>query len=147
MAIPNRLSFITLGVRDHKKMRDFYAGLGWPIGFDVPGEFVSFLLNGFVLGLYGLEPLGKEAAPEVDPLDDGAWRGVTLSINVAGRDEVDGLWQQMVDHGFTPVGEPVDRQYGPRSGYVADPEGNRWEIAYADGIQLDADGNVTHFGP
>jgi catechol 2,3-dioxygenase-like lactoylglutathione lyase family enzyme len=146
MTIPARLSFITLGVRDHEAMRDFYAGLGWPITVDMPGQFVAFQLNGFVLALYGLEPLGSEAAPEVDPLDDGAWRGITLSINVARRDEVDGLWQEMVDHGFTPVGAPVDREYGPRSGYVADPEGNRWEIAYADGIELDAAGNVTAFG-
>jgi predicted lactoylglutathione lyase len=147
MTIPARLSFVTLGVRDHKKMRDFYVGMGWPIGGDIPGDFASFLLNGTVLALYGLDALGAEAAPEVDASDIGAWRGVTLSINVPGKGEVDPLWHEMVERGMTPVEAPVDREYGPRSGYLADPEGNRWEVAWAPGLEMDEDGNVTRFGP
>jgi uncharacterized glyoxalase superfamily protein PhnB len=43
--------------------------------------------------------------------------------------------------------EPVDRDWGGRSGYFADPEGNRWEVAWAPGMEFDVRGAVTRFGP
>ena len=36
--------------------------------------------------------------------------------------------------------------WGGRSGYVADPEGNRWEIAWAPGLMFDERGAVLGFG-
>ena len=42
--------------------------------------------------------------------------------------------------------EPVDRDWGGRSGYFADPEGNRWEVAWAPGMEFDDRGAVTGFG-
>jgi len=33
-----------------------------------------------------------------------------------------------------------------RSGYIADPEGNRWEIAWAPGAAFDERGALTSFG-
>jgi len=38
------------------------------------------------------------------------------------------------------------RFWGGRSGYIADPEGNRWEIAWAPGLALDERGAVLRFG-
>jgi len=37
--------------------------------------------------------------------------------------------------GARVVGAPVDREWGGYSGYVADPEGNRWEIAWLPGYR------------
>jgi uncharacterized glyoxalase superfamily protein PhnB len=48
--------------------------------------------------------------------------------------------------GATPVAEPVDREWGGRSAYIADPEGNRWEIAWAPSAGLDERGALTSFG-
>ena len=55
---------ITLGTRDHARMRAFYVALGWPVGVDIEGDLTSFLLGGVVLALWPLELLAAEAAPE-----------------------------------------------------------------------------------
>ena len=132
MTVPQRMSFVTLGVRDLPRMRSFYEGLGRTPRISVD-DFCAFDLGGVMLGLYPIDTLGHEAAAELPA--SGTWSGWTLSHNVATREEVDARWQAWVDAGATPVNEPIDHPYGPRSGYVADPEGNRWEIAYADGIE------------
>ena len=131
MTIPQGVSFITLGARDQPALRAFYEGLGWTPLIDA-GDFVAFDLGGVLLGIYPVATLGEEAGAE--PPAAGQWSGWTLAHNVATRDEVDARWQAWIDAGATPVLAPVDHPYGPRAGYVADPAGNRWEIAWADGI-------------
>ncbi|WP_435108944.1 VOC family protein [Nocardiopsis synnemataformans] len=44
------------------------------------------------------------------------------------------------------MAEPVERPWGGRSTYVADPEGNRWEIAWASAARFDGRGALTGFG-
>ncbi len=44
------------------------------------------------------------------------------------------------------LSEPTTREWGGRSGYIADPEGNRWEIAWAPGARFDDRGSLTGFG-
>jgi catechol 2,3-dioxygenase-like lactoylglutathione lyase family enzyme len=144
MSIPQRMSLVTLGARDFPRLRDFYLGLGWTPGIQTD-DFCSFLVGGVVLGIYPVAQLGKEAHAE--PPAGGTWSGWTLAQNVATREEVDGMYAQWVAAGATPIAEPVDHPYGPRTGYVADPEGNRWEIAWANGLEWDARGAVTKFFP
>jgi uncharacterized protein len=144
-ALPARLSFVTLATRDHARMRDFFVALGFPISLDIPGNFAAFVIGGVILALYPDELLAGEAAPgEVAPT---GWRGFTLSINVDEREDVDAAYAAAIAAGGTVIAEPVDREYGPRSGYFADPEGNRWEVAWANGIEFDERGAVTKFGP
>ncbi len=143
-SIPARLSLITIGTRDHARMRAFYMALGWPVGVDIAGDLTSFLLGGVVLALWPLELLSAEAAPGA-PVP-GRWTGVTLACNCDTRDEVDLAFAAAVAAGATVVMEPVDREWGGRSGYFADPEGNRWEVAWAPGMQFDDRGSVTSFG-
>ena len=145
MALPARLSLVTLGTRDFARMRTFYLGLGWPVGVDIDGDLVSFLLGGVVLALHPLDLLAAEAAPGT-PGPGGGWSGVTLSCNCDARDEVDTAFAAAVAAGATAITEPVDRVWGGRSGYFADPDGNRWEVAWAPGMQFDARGAVTRFG-
>ena len=143
---PARLSFVTLGAHDHPALRRFYVGVGFEDRTPHIEDFASFLLGGVVLALYPFELLALEAAPG-DVLSIGeCWNGVTLACNVNTKEEVDGAWQHWVDAGATPIHEPVDRPVGVRSGYVADPEGNRWEIAWAPGMEFDGRGAVSRFG-
>jgi hypothetical protein len=114
-----------LGARDFARQRAFYLGLGWPPRIDVE-DFVSFLVGGVILAIHPLDKLTEEAAPGMKA--NGEWSGIALACNVATRDEVDDAWAAWVAAGATPLHEPFDREYGPRTGYVADPEGNRWEI-------------------
>lgn len=143
--LPPRLSAVTLGARDLPRLRAFYKDLGFPIGFENADEFASFLVGGVLLALYPLDLLAAEAAPDVGP-PEGGWTGVTLTINVNARDEVDGAYAAAIDAGAIVVGEPVDREWGGRSGYFADPEGNRWEVAWAPNMTFDDRGAVIQFG-
>jgi len=130
--IPPRLDFVCLGVRDLDAMRGFYDDLGWAASIEAE-DFVAYEIGTVRLALYPIEHLAAEAGAAVPPA--GTWSGWTLAHNVPTREEVDGCWQAWVDAGATPVAEPVDHPYGPRSGYVADPEGTRWEIAWAPGVR------------
>jgi catechol 2,3-dioxygenase-like lactoylglutathione lyase family enzyme len=139
MAVPARLTVITLGCRDLARQRRFYADLGFREGSNSTDDWAVFRLTGVYLCLYPIESLGAEAAPGEPPPDPG-WNGVTLAINVSERDEVDTVYAAAVEAGATPVDPPTDRPYGPRACYVADPEGNRWEIVWAQGATIGDDG-------
>ena len=140
-SIPARLSFVTLGVRDMSLMRAFYTGLGWAEQPNASDQFCAYLLAGTMLALYGIDDLAAEAAPG-EPLTKHGWGGHTLALNVEARDEVDQVVQAMVAAGARKVGQVDDRPWGGRSGYVADPEGNRWEVAWAPGLRFDERGAV-----
>lgn len=144
--VPARLSLVTLGTRDLPALAAFYRGLGWQVAVE-EDDFASFLLGGVVLALYPLALLGKEAAPgERVPARD-EWSGVTLALTVDEREQVDDVFAEMVGAGARPVQTPQDRPWGGRSAYVADPENNRWEIAWAPGAVFDERGAVVAFGP
>ena len=144
MSIPARLTFITLGARDIGKLSSFYKGVGWPTAFEAPDGFTAFQLGGVVLGLWPVEKLAAEAAPGAAP-PGGGWTGVTLACNVDARDHVDSVFKGWVAAGATPITEPFDLDWGGRTSYVADPEGNRWEIAWNDAVVFDDRGGVARF--
>jgi uncharacterized protein len=147
MSVPPRLSIVTLGARDLPALRSFYRGLGWT---EAPGgsdDWTAFQLGGAVLSLYPIEALTDEAAPSEPPPTEEAWNGISLSMNLDDREDVDAVFARAVAAGATPVTEPQDRFWGGRSGYVADPEGNRWEIAWAPDAEFDERGAVVTFWP
>lgn len=143
-AVPARLSVVTLGVRDMPRMQAFYRGLGWEAQPGASDQFCAFLLGGALLALYAIDDLASEAAPG-EPLTKHGWGGHTFALNVDEAPQVDEVVQAMVSAGARKVGQVVDRPWGGRSGYVADPEGNRWEVAWAPGLGFDARGAVTGF--
>ncbi|MEU4423146.1 VOC family protein [Actinoplanes sp. NPDC024001] len=143
--VPARLSVVTLGAREVGTLRSFYRALGWP---ELPGgsdEWAGFLLGGVLLAIFPLTDLRAEAVPS-GPAGVGDWSGMTLACNVDRRDEVDTAFREAVAAGAVPVAAPVDRPWGGRSGYIADPEGNRWEIAWAGGAVFDERGSLLSFG-
>jgi catechol 2,3-dioxygenase-like lactoylglutathione lyase family enzyme len=145
MAVPSRLTLVTLGARDAPALADFYRRVGWQEGPSADDGFCAFLLNNVVIAVYPIESLGAEAAPG-EPAPTEGWRGVTLAINVESPEAVDRTWQAFVDAGATPVLEPRTMEWGGRSSYVADPEGNRWEVAWNSGLVTDENGVVERFG-
>jgi hypothetical protein len=130
MSLPQRLSYVTLGARSMSALRAFYTGLGWA---ERPGSddgFATYEMGTGLLALYPLTDLSKEAAPG-EALPESAWNGVTFGINVAERADVDAAFETALGAGATSVARPVQREWGGYSGYIADPEGNRWEITWA----------------
>lgn len=142
--LPSRLSAVTLGARDLPRLRRFYCGLGWE---EHPGSddgWASFLLGGVLFALYPVEELAAEAVADTDATR--RWSGITLGCNVDHPGQVDTAFADAVAAGATAVAEPTDRPWGGRSAYIADPEGNRWEIAWAPTVRFDDRGALIGFG-
>lgn len=133
MTIPQRLSYITLGTRDMAVLRSFYRAMGWSERPGSSDEFATYETRSSILALYPLERLGAEAAPGEDAPVASQWNGITLGINVESKQDVDGIVRDAVAAGARDVARPVEREWGGYSGYIADPEGNRWEITWAPG--------------
>lgn len=134
--VPQRLTFVTIGARHLRTLHDFYTGWGWKPLPNSSDEITFFDLGGVRLGLWDIESLRDEAAPS-EPLPGRGWNGITLAINVATRDEVDTVFDSALEAGATMINRPQDWDWGGRSGYVADPEGTRWEIAWAPMFPVD----------
>jgi catechol 2,3-dioxygenase-like lactoylglutathione lyase family enzyme len=126
-----RISFVTLAVRDLDATRAFYVGgLGWTPELDVAGEVVMVRV-----GEHLILSLWDEAHFEAEVGRIGRGDGVppfTLAHNVASRDEVDAVLDDARSAG-AEVGEAAERDWGGYTGYFADPDGVRWEIAWNPG--------------
>lgn len=124
-----RLSFVTLVVRELEVSADFYLrGLGWPGEFEGGGEVIMIRVGEkLILSLWQEEAAVSELGPIGRP--NGALP-FTLAHNVASAAEVDRVLEQARRAGATIIGEPVARDWGGYSGYFADPDGFRWEIAH-----------------
>ena len=122
-----RVSFITLAVADLERARSFYVdGLGWHPEVLVPGEVLMIRVGErLVLSLWA--ETGFEA--EVGPVRRGEGVApVTLSQNLATEAEVDEVLALASSLGAETVAG-ARREWGGYSGYFADPDGFRWEIA------------------
>jgi predicted lactoylglutathione lyase len=123
-------NLITLGARDFGTLRDFYRRVGWPQVMD-DGEFAVFELRGIVLALFPLAKLARDGNTEPEPSSGGI--RFTIGIQVDSAEEVDQLTAHMRAAGAQVTKEPVDAEFFTgRSAYLSDPEGNYFEIAWAD---------------
>jgi hypothetical protein len=136
--IPARMSIVTLGTRDMGVLRPFYRGLGWPELPSGDDTWTGFLLGGVLVALFPMGDLTAEAAP--GSADPAGWSGVTLAITVDTRAGVDETFAAAVAAGATPVAGATDRPWGGRSAFIADPEGNRWEITWGPEATFDERG-------
>lgn len=122
-----RISFVTLAVDDVERSRAFYVdGLGWTPELLVPDE-VLMLRAGerLVLSLWSL----AEFEAEIGPVHRGGGvPPITLAHNVATEAEVDDVLALAASIGAEVHG-PQQRAWGGYTGYFADPDGFRWEVA------------------
>ena len=127
-----RLSFVTLGVRDLAASRAFYVdGLGWQPALDVPGEVLMIKVGPLVvLSLWDRAAFEEEVGPVAH---EPGLAPVTLAHNVVERGDVDTVLGTARAAGADPVSDAFDRDWGGRSGYFADPDGFRWEVAWNPG--------------
>ena len=140
------VSFITLGVADLASSRRFYVeALGWVPTLDLEGE-VCFLqvAPGVLLVLWPTAALYADIGSG-EALGPASAAPVAFAHNVASESEVDDAIARVAGAGGT-VRKPAQRAFfGGYHGYVADPEGFTWEIAYNPSWRVDADGTV-HLG-
>jgi catechol 2,3-dioxygenase-like lactoylglutathione lyase family enzyme len=119
-------------------MRAFFHQVEWPLWTMAEDGFTGYLTGGAMLALYPIDSLGALSGAGLT--DKGEWSGVTLSVNVEERELVDAALEAARAAGADIVVEPEDAEWGGRSGCFADPEGNRFEVAWMPGSSFDARG-------
>ncbi|GAB5564447.1 MAG: VOC family protein [Winogradskyella sp.] len=137
-----RLTIITLGVKDLKKSTDFYeTKFGWHKTEASNANISFFKLNGILLSLYNEDELAKDAM-----LDTGGYgfKKFTMAYNVTSKKEVDATIEALRVKGVTIIKEPQEVFWGGYSAYVSDLDDNLWEIAYIPFLDLDEYGNALN---
>ena len=85
----NRISIITIGVKDIEGMRDFYSNiLGLPEHPSTNKGIIFYQMNGFRLSLYPQDLLADDAGLKST---GSGFRSFTLSHNLRSEKEVDDL--------------------------------------------------------
>lgn len=137
-----RVSVITLAVADIEKSAGFYKGMGWRRSTFGADDFVTFQLNGLILGLYGWNHLRQDAGlGESRP--EGTFGGVAMAYNVRNKAEVDEFLADAERIGGRITRPATEQFWGGYSGYFADLDGHVWEIAWNPHWPLDEAGNIT----
>jgi catechol 2,3-dioxygenase-like lactoylglutathione lyase family enzyme len=124
--VRQRVSVITLGVRDLARARAFYEALGWETGAEPGDEVVFFQAGDMVLSLWDRAKLAEDSCVEDSP----GWGGVTLALNLGSPEEVDAATEEARAAGATIGREPAATFWGGYSSAFLDPEGHPWEIAH-----------------
>ena len=101
-------------------------------------EIAFYQMNGLVLGIW------SKAALEADMQRRAAGSAapVALAHNVATREEVDAAIEALVLAGGSLLRAADEPPHGGYRGYVADPDGHAWEIAWNPDWPIDEHGHV-----
>ena len=109
-----RISLITLGVRDMEAMAAFYEALGWT-RVETQDGVIAFDLIGQTLGLYPLEKLADDIGLPVEEMGRGA---TTFSYNVRTKEEVAPLLAKADAAGGRILRPASDVFWGGHIGYL-----------------------------
>ncbi|WP_206614435.1 VOC family protein [Chitinophaga barathri] len=136
-----RLSLITIGVKNLAAMRDFYEQkFGWSPAA-VNKDIVFYKVNGMLLSFFP----AKDLADDAGLAEHTSAGSFALGYLVPSEKEVDNLFDLLENNGVEIVKRPVKTFFGAYTGYVKDVEGNLWDVGYNPLIPLDAEHNViTH---
>ena len=134
-----RVSLITLGVRDLARARAFYEALGWTTRGAPEDDVVFFQAGGMVVALWDRARLAEDSGVE----DSGGWGGLTLAHNVRSPGEVDAVIEEARAAGATIGREPGETFWGGYSGLFIDPDGHPWEVAHNPRWSVSETGDVT----
>jgi predicted lactoylglutathione lyase len=136
--VEQRVSLITLGVRDLVRARAFYEALGWTTGAAPDDDVVFFQAGGMIVALWGRDQLTEDSAVE----DSGGWGGVTLAYNSRSAADVDAVIEEARAAGARIGREPGETFWGGYSGVFVDPDGHPWEVAHNPHWTVADDGSV-----
>lgn len=124
-----RISFITLAVGDVARSRVFYvAGLGWKPMFENDEVLMLPVGQHLMLSLWSIEGFSAE----VGHAPTTGIASLTLAHNCRTEAEVDSVLELAASIG-AETSPAIRREWGGYSGYFADPDGFRWEIAMNPG--------------
>lgn len=134
-----QISVITLGISDFARSKRFYGeGFGWSPVFENE-EIAFYQMNGLVLGIWERSKLAEDSARE-DLAEQGAY---ALAHNVPTKEDVAPLMNRLAAAGGRISRSAHAPPHGGFRGYVLDPDGHAWEIAWNPAWTIDEDGHVT----
>ncbi len=134
-----RVSLITLGVRDLTRARAFYSALGWQTGAAPDDDIAFFQAGGLIVALWDRTKLAEDSGIR----DNGGWGGITLAHCVGSPAEVDAVMDAARTAGAQITREAGATFWGGYSGVFVDPDGHPWEIAHNPHWTLHDDGSIT----
>ena len=139
--LDQRLSIITLGVKDLARSRAFYESvLGWQPKGDT-SQIVFYPIGGSVFAIYPLDKFeGEYDGGRPRPEGDDPVHGVALAYNAPSIEEVDRIFADLKSQNARILKEPHKSFWGGYSGYFADPDGHAFEVAFNPYWTLDEDG-------
>jgi|SRR5580704_4802541 catechol 2,3-dioxygenase-like lactoylglutathione lyase family enzyme len=134
-----RVSIITLGVRNLERSKSFYERLGWRRGMTKSEGIAFFQAGRIALALFPREELARDA----NITDDGqGFRGFSLAYNTRQREEVDAVIAEAEAAGATVLKPAEEAFWGGYSGYFADPDRFVWEVAWNPFFEIAEDGGI-----
>jgi uncharacterized protein len=134
-----RISLITLGVRDLARARAFYEGLGWKTGASPDDDTVFFQAGPMVFALWDRAKLAEDTGNRED---SGGWGGITPAYNCRSPEEVDQVLEEARAAGAEIARPGAETFWGGYSGVFIDPEGHGWEVAHNPHWTIEDDGSV-----
>ena len=134
-----RVSLVTLGVRDLARARAFYETFGWRTNAAADDDVVFFQAGGMIVALWSRVELAEDSGVH----DSGGWGGITLAHNVRSPGEVDAVIAEAEAAGATVTRSGAETFWGGYSGAFTDPDGHAWEVAHNPHWTLAEDGSVS----
>jgi catechol 2,3-dioxygenase-like lactoylglutathione lyase family enzyme len=111
-----RISAVTLLTGDMTASVAFYEALGLHLLYGGPDAlFTSFRIGAGYLNLQ-LDPARRPAG--------ALWGRIVLWVN-----DVDAMYQRVLDAGFEPETAPADASWGERYFHIRDPDGHELSLA------------------
>lgn len=142
MAIPARVSFITLGVADLDRATRFYQAFGWPLSSgSVPGDVSFFRTDGGLLALWGTKDLAADLG--LPPTPGAGFRATAVAMNLDSPAQVDEALSCAATAGGKVLVAGRKTIWGGYQGYFADPDGHIWEVVHNPDFPIGADGRPT----
>ena len=135
-----RISLVTLGVKDLAASTAFFEALGWKRSMRQAEGVAFFQCGCMAFALWPWSSLAEDAG--VSPERSGAG-GFALAYNARMREEVDAVLARAAALGAAITKPAADVFWGGYSGYFRDLDGHLWEVAWNPGFALDASGALT----
>ena len=134
-----RISLITLGVRDLRRSRAFYEALGWQTNAAADDDVVFFQAGPMIFALWDRAKLAEDTGGRQD---SGGWGGITPAYNARSPEEVDQVLEEARSAGAEIPRAGEKTFWGGYSGVFVDPDGHGWEVAHNPHWTIDGDGSV-----
>ena len=81
-----------------------------------------------MLSLFGREELADDIG--IECTQSPGFSSITLAHNEPSMEDVDHAFSEFMAAGATAVKTPQSTAWGGYSGYVSDPDGHLWEVAF-----------------